>query len=186
MAIRNLKKRLFLKLTLLLAFGALLYGCGFHLRGWNQGLPKFMQKVSIEYQGKDFAFLNRLSASITATGAEVVKSAEDADVILAIKNAASSSSLVGITGGASANQYMLSYTVSYQILNRQKQVILKDQINSASQRYNSNATQQLSSNAEQQQLIGDLQTQVANNIVLQMQSISKSEYQPAKKDKASV
>ena len=165
-----------LKLLLITLFITLLYGCGFHLRGWNEGMPKFMQKVYISYNGSEFGFINALSSIVTSTGADIVTSAKEANIIIHIKSAAQSSRLVGITGGASSNDYIMSYAVTYDILNNKNQVILKNQSNSAQQAYTTNATQQLSNNTQQQQIYNSLQSQVASNIIVQMQSITLEKY----------
>ena len=165
-----------LKSLLVIIFALTLYGCGFHLRGWNEGMPKFMQKIYIEYSGNEFSFMNILNSSITATGADLVKSPQEANIIIHIKTATQSSRLIGIIGGASSNDYILSYRVNYDILNNKDQIILKDQNNSAQQNYTTNATQQLSNNSQQQQLYSNLQSQVASNIILQMQSITQAHY----------
>ncbi|WP_119327842.1 LPS-assembly lipoprotein LptE [Cysteiniphilum halobium] len=171
------------KLLLIALFVSLLYGCGFHLRGWNEGMPKFMQKVYINYNGSDFSFINALNSVITSTGAEVVPSAKDANIIIHIKSAAQSSRLVGITGGASSNDYIMSYAVTYDILNNKNKIILKDQNNSAQQTYTTNATQQLSNNTQQQQIYNNLQSQVASNIIVQMQSITLEKYNASSSEK---
>ncbi|WP_192482786.1 MULTISPECIES: LPS assembly lipoprotein LptE [Cysteiniphilum] len=165
-----------LKLLVIALFVTLLYGCGFHLRGWNEGMPKFMQKVYISYNGNEFGFINALNSIVTSTGADIVTSAKEANIIIHIKSAAQSSRLVGITGGASSNDYIMSYAVSYDILNNKNQIILKDQTNSAQQTYTTNATQQLSNNSQQQQIYNSLQSQVASNIIMQMQSITEAHY----------
>ncbi|WP_116964624.1 LPS assembly lipoprotein LptE [Fastidiosibacter lacustris] len=177
-----LKKCFFIQFLFLVLVASFLYGCGFHLRSWNEGMPKFMQKVYIRHAGTDFNFLNTLTASINATGAEVVTSSTDADVTIDIKSATSSRRLIGITGGASSNDYVLSYSANYDILNNKNQAILKNQNNSASQTYTTNATQQLSSNAQQHQIYNNLQSQVASNIILQIQSISESRYNKPSSD----
>ncbi|WP_440993381.1 LPS-assembly lipoprotein LptE [Cysteiniphilum litorale] len=176
-------KNINLKLLLVALFATLIYGCGFHLRGWNEGMPKFMQKVYISYNGSEFGFINALNSVITSTGAEVVPSAKEANIVIHIKSAAQSSRLVGITGGASSNDYIMSYAVSYDILNSKNQVILKDQSNSAQQTYTTNATQQLSNNSQQQQIYNSLQSQVASNIIVQMQSITLEKYNASSNDK---
>lgn len=173
-----------LKLLIIALFVTLLYGCGFHLRGWNEGMPKFMQKVYISYNGNQFGFINALNSIVTSTGADIVTSAKEANIIIHIKSAAQSSRLVGITGGASSNDYIMSYTVSYDILNNKNQIILKDQINSAQQTYTTNATQQLSNNSQQQQIYNSLQSQVASNIIVQMQSITLEKYNASSSDKS--
>ena len=169
-------KKFNIKLLFIALFVSFLYGCGFHLRGWNEGMPKFMQKVYISYNGSEFGFINALNSIITSTGAEVVTSAKDANIIIHIKSAAQSSRLVGITGGASSNDYIMSYAVSYDILNNKNHIILKDQSNSMQQTYTTNATQQLSNNTQQQQIYNSLQSQVASNIIMQMQSITLEKY----------
>jgi outer membrane lipopolysaccharide assembly protein LptE/RlpB len=92
---------------------------------------------------------------------------------------------VGITGGASSNDYILSYNVSYDILNNKNQVILKDQSNSEQQAYTTNATQQLSNNSQQQLIYNNLQSQVANNIIMQIQSISETSYSNPQRNEVS-
>lgn len=166
------KKRLIAKITILGVFLSILYGCGFHLRGWNNAaLPKFMERVYIAYPGKDYDFLNAMIAAITAAGAKISDARNNASIVLQIQSAEAHDRLTGIIGGASANQYMLSFTVHYQLLDNQENVIMADQFNAATAPYNSNATQQLSNNSQQQQIYNDLKRQVANNIILQMQSI---------------
>lgn len=172
-----------LKLLVIALFVTLLYGCGFHLRGWNEGMPKFMQKVYISYNGNEFGFINALNSIVTSTGADIVTSAKEANIIIHIRSAAQSSRLVGITGGASSNDYIMSYAVSYDILNNKNQIILKDQTNSAQQTYTTNATQQLSNNSQQQQIYNSLQSQVASNIIMQMQSITLEKYNASSNDK---
>jgi LPS-assembly lipoprotein len=172
-----LPRKLSLKILLIALFATLLYGCGFHLRGWSQGMPKFMQKVYIEYSGNDYSFLNTLKAAVTSTGADIMQSPDDANIIIQLNNARSSSRLIGITGGASSNQYILSYVVNYQILTNNYQTIFANQIGTASQNYSTNATQQLSNNAQKQQTFQDLQTQVANNIIMQIQTLSQEQYE---------
>lgn len=179
-------KHFHLTFLLIALFVCFLYGCGFHLRGWNEGMPKFMQKVYISYNGSEFGFINALNSIITSTGAEVVTSAKEANIVIHIKSAAHSSRLVGITGGASSNDYIMSYAVTYDILNSTNQIILKNQSNSVQQTYTTNATQQLSNNTQQQQIYSSLQSQVASNIIVQMQSITLEKYNATSADTSEI
>ncbi|WP_100551311.1 LPS-assembly lipoprotein LptE [Caedibacter taeniospiralis] len=186
MNILSLTKRFNLQLLFILLFTGILYGCGFHLRGWNEGMPKFMQKIYVSYSGSEFGFINLLNSIITSTGAKLVDSSQNADIIIHIKSATQSRRLVGITGGASSNDYILSYNVGYDILNNKNQVILKDQSNSEQQAYTTNATQQLSNNSQQQLIYNNLQSQVANNIIMQIQSISETSYNNPQRNEVSL
>lgn len=179
----KIKKRLLAKIVILGVFVSILYGCGFHLRGWNNAeLPKFMERVYISYSGKDYDFLNAMISATNAAGAKIAETKDNASVILQIKSAKAEDRLTGIIGGASANQYLLSFTVHYQLLDNKDHVIMADQFNAATSPYSSNATQQLSNDNQREQIYNNLKQQVANNIILQLQSIDPSVYEVKKHD----
>jgi outer membrane lipopolysaccharide assembly protein LptE/RlpB len=59
---------------------------------------------------------------------------------------------------------------------------MADQFNAATSPYSSNATQQLSNDNQREQIYNNLKHQVANNIILQLQSIDPSVYEVKKHD----
>lgn len=149
-----------------------LYGCGYHLRDWTENPQKFMQKLYLSYSGNDFNFIHSLNSTVTSKKAILVKSAKDADIIIQIKFTNKSSRLVSIHSGSLLNKYILCYSVGYNVLNNQNKVILKNQHTSAELNYTTNDTQQLSNENHHQQIYNHLRSQVANDIVRQIQRIT--------------
>ncbi|MFZ9035720.1 MAG: LPS assembly lipoprotein LptE [Francisellaceae bacterium] len=172
-------KRLGLKILVIAFFAVVLYGCGFHLRGLNQPLPKYMENVYIDYNGNDYRFINDLKSALSATGAKVADNANNADAVLKINDVNQSSRLIGISGGASSNQYALSVIVNYSVLTRDLAPVTDNIIAQASQSYNTNATQQLSDNTQKQQIYQSLSTQVSSDIVNQLAQLPGDKFKPA-------
>ena len=157
-------------------------GCGFQLRGWNQSLPTFLQSIYIDY-GNNYGFFNILKTDIQSYGSKVVDRQDLADVAIKINSANQGQQLVGISGGASSNEYVLSYTINYDIIDaRNDVVIFKNQIATAQQNFTSNATIQLAADQQQQMIYNDLQKRTASNILNRLATLKPDDFTQALKN----
>ena len=156
-------------ITLIIAIlaAALLQGCGFHLRGWNQSLPKMMKNVYVD-DNDNSNFNNVLTQQLNAAGANVVSNKSDATSIIHILSTESKNQPVDLIGSLGAREYTQEYAVAYEVLDNRGNVLLDKRYISASQNYSGNATQQLSLNNQVAHIIDRLQIQVAKTLVNQL------------------
>lgn len=182
---RQLSKKIHTALILILSL--MVVGCGFHLRGWNESLPPFLQNIYIN-AGNNYNFYNILKTDIQGYGAKVVDQQDLADVAVKINSAQQGQQLVGISGGASSNDYILSFTVNYDIIDARNQaVIFSNQVATAQQNFTSNATLQLAADQQQQMIYNDLQKRVASSILTRLATLKPEDFsQAVEKEQADI
>ena len=141
-----------------------------------------MQSVYIDH-GNNYGFFNILKTDIQSYGSKVVDRQDLADVAIKINSANQGQQLVGISGGASSNEYVLSYTINYDIIDaRNDVVIFKNQIATAQQNFTSNATIQLAADQQQQMIYNDLQKRTASNILNRLATLKSDDFTQALKN----
>ena len=155
-------KNYFLKIVIFGIFSLFLYGCGFHLRGWDTTMPKVIKKIYIKYNGNDFYFLNKMGLEINSTGNKLVQKPEEANLILDIKATKFTSKPIGIRNFSSV--CLDTYIVKYRLLDNQDCIVLDNQQGVVTQNHVQDSTQQLSSDVQMEQALHQLQSQSAYNI----------------------
>ncbi|MCF6767018.1 hypothetical protein L3V86_01365 [Thiotrichales bacterium 19S11-10] len=155
-----ISKYLFIIITTLI-----LYGCGFHLRGLNIEVPKSVQKLYIDNQTNDYQFVSTLKPLLRASNITIVSSPKDASATLVISKANSTNNMQSVTGNLSAGQYLVTYNVTYKIIDNKDHTLLPQRTITKSATYSSNATQQLSANNKVIQLTSDLRDEAASALI---------------------
>ncbi|MCF6765643.1 LPS assembly lipoprotein LptE [Thiotrichales bacterium 19S3-7] len=160
----------------LIIMGAVtIYGCGFHLRGLNLNIPETMKKLYIQNDTNDYQFVAALKPLLTSYKIDVVDNAKDATAILVISSVKTSNAMQSVTGNLSAGQYLVTYNVTYKVIDNKDHVLLPQRVSSANETYSSNATQQLAANNQVDQIKEQLSKEVANNVVNSFTQITPSD-----------
>ncbi|UTW41740.1 hypothetical protein KFE69_09510 [bacterium SCSIO 12844] len=161
----TLNKRLWLKCLLIVIAAITIYGCGFHLRGLNLNIPEPMKQLYIQNDTNDYQFVAALKPLLNSYKINVVNNPKNATATLVILKVQTSNTMQSVTGNLSAGQYLVTYDVTYKVVDAKDRTLLSERISSASATYSSNATQQLAANNQVDQLKAQLSKQVASDVV---------------------
>ena len=161
---------LIIKIMILIIFVYSIYGCGFHLKGWNNSiLPTVISTIYIDYTGNDYDFLNSMIRAINATGTIIVTNKDNVDYILQIKKVKIKNQLTHMNG-LFTKQYIVSISVFYQLLNNKGRIVIEEQSSTETSLYSHNAILKLNNDNQKQQMYSDLKNKVSNNIIFQIQN----------------
>lgn len=167
----QLKKHLILKCALVASLAVIIYGCGFHLRGLYYQIPEAVKVMYIQNDTNQYQFVTELKNILQSSKVTVVDKVNEAKSTLIISNISTTNTQQNITGNLSAGQYLVTYSVTYKVVDSKGRVLLPQQISSASATYSSNATQQLAGNNQANELTSQLQSKVASQIVAALSQI---------------
>ncbi|MBK2027854.1 hypothetical protein IB642_07405 [Allofrancisella guangzhouensis] len=163
-----------MKKYILMLFIALLYSCGFHPRGVStgDGVNNFDSVVGTKFyiESNDFdQYANELRKTLISYKANMVTNDKDADYIINIQDAAKTSQMTSVVGGASNNTYQLIYTVTYNIVKPNDETpIVPNKTLSTQQFWQSNSGTVLAQDNEASRIYNYLQDQLATNMVNQI------------------
>ncbi len=118
-----------INLTFILLFSFVITSCGFHLRG-NQDLSAVLPEVEIQGTSKHSELGRALSRALTAAKVNVL---DESDTILDITRDTFSKRVLSLDSAGRANQYEISYQLSFTLQEKVKGESLKfenkDQLN---------------------------------------------------------
>ncbi len=146
---------------LLLIFSLLLLtGCGFHLRG-HEPLPPALRVLYVQSNDPYGAFTKQLSQTLTAVGVTVTETSDTAPVALQILSEQSGQQLTSQGSSGQMSTYLLTYTVTYQLLDEHGRIIQAPQSVMATRAYSAAANQ----------ILGDLNVQSGLQTEMQRDAI---------------
>ncbi|MGD8477437.1 MAG: LPS assembly lipoprotein LptE [Burkholderiales bacterium] len=103
-----------LKLLATIVFALLVSGCGFQLRG--QADLQF-ERIYVETSGFSLFAAELRRAIQSNKSVEVMKSPEDAQVVLRVLDESREKKILALTSTGSVEEYVLLYRVNYRVLN---------------------------------------------------------------------
>ena len=162
-------KRIALFITGILLSCTLLCSCGFHYRG-HVSLPAQLQSVYIESHDPYDAFIKELRHTLKAAHVTVTDTEEKALLTLDIVRDTYHVRLMTIGGSNQTREYLLTYSVTYQLKDSEGQVLTPAQTVSVTRNHISNANQLLGNNNEEAQLKHEMIKEVIYKLLLRLSS----------------
>lgn len=104
------------KFTFLLLFSFLISSCGFHLRG-SQDLSAFLPEVQIQGTSKHSELGRELTQALTSAKINVL---DESETLLNISKDSFSKRILSLDSAGRANQYELSYQLSFSLVKELK------------------------------------------------------------------
>lgn len=104
------------KFTFLLLFSFLISSCGFHLRG-SQDLSAFLPEVQIQGTSKHSELGRELTQALTSAKINVL---DESETLLNISKDGFSKRILSLDSAGRANQYELSYQLSFSLVKELK------------------------------------------------------------------
>ena len=105
-----------IKIVVLFLFSSLIISCGFHLRG-NQDISAVLPEVHIVGVNKHSQLGRELITALTDAKANVL---DDSDILLNITRNQTSKRVLSVDSAGRANQYELSYQLSFSLVKKVK------------------------------------------------------------------
>lgn len=133
---------------LIITLAIIISACGFHLRG-REPLPESLQTIYIQTNQPYSSFTRELRQTLRAMGITIAQDIKTAPLILQVLSSNLDQQITSIGAGGQTTTYALTYTVSYQLLDRNGVTVLPIQT----------ATTQRDHSATTNQLLGDMNTQ---------------------------
>ena len=163
-----------------LALGCLscaLVGCGFHLRSWKLG--DAYESVALQSAGR-FDIEPALRRALAQTGVPLVS--EDAELVLQLLDASEELRTASVTGGARTAEFELIQRVNYAIVDGDGAVLARPATLQASRRYFLDRDNLVGSNEEQALLRRELRTDLVQQLLRVLNTISRSDVKDEQKN----
>jgi LPS-assembly lipoprotein len=138
-----------------LLFSLSLSACGFHLRGAMR-LPPELNPIYIDSDQPYSPFEQALRASLESSNIQIVNSPSPQAATLQIINRNLTSSLVTISANTFTTQYNVTYAITYQVIDRHKNVVIPSNTITSANTYSANNTQMLGAANQQDALVDTL------------------------------
>lgn len=164
MPLRSLS--LFILMSLL---AAQLMGCGFTLRG-HTPLPHALRVLHVQSHDPYGDLTKQLRQTLKTSGATLTTSASQAPITLEILGDNFSQQVSAISGSTQLVQYQFLYTVTYQVLNRNGEILISPTLVTATRHYSTNTNQMLGSSDEQNLLRQAMRRDVVAQILYRLNS----------------
>ncbi len=160
----------FLRLSFLACLLTVLTACGFHLRGHGSVavLPSQLKVLFVESKQPYGALTQEVEQMLRGMGVKLVNTAQAAPYTLAILSAQTSQQTTGMSPTTQVSTYALSYSMTYQIMDKAGHIVVAPRSLMASRSYASNSNQILSSNYEYAQLENDMRRDVISQMINQL------------------
>jgi LPS-assembly lipoprotein len=137
----------------------LLTGCGFQLRGYEP-LPDQLKVLYLQTDSPYSAFTKQLKVFLTSAKVTIVDRPQAAPVTLQILSDNTAQTLTSTGASGQTNTYTLTYTVVYQLLARNGEVIQSPQTVSTMRNYSVTSNQVLGDTNVQNTLLGQMRRDV--------------------------
>lgn len=158
--------------TLLLLSVLLLTACGFHMRG-QSGMP--FEKLYIETADPGTLFIVELRRSLEASKVKLVKTAEQADVVLDIVSEISEKQILSLGGDGRVNEFRLSHRVSLRAYDLKQQEWIPAEEIALRRDYSYDDARILAKEAEEILLFQSMRSDMVQQI---MRRLSRARTQP--------
>lgn len=150
----------------------LMTACGFHLAG-NRPLPEALRSVYIDsvtpYQVSEPPVETSLRAVLRRRGGEVAGSAESAKTVIRLSEIKDRREVLSVGPDGKAIEYLLVNSVRYEVISKGKALLPPGTL-SASRDYSFQPQQVLAKEAEEQRLREYIQNELAELIMLRLES----------------
>jgi len=159
------------RLLLSLLLTMLLSGCGFHLRGQIE----FSPLLAVPYvNGKDSQFVNALNAGLQQSGLVPTKDPSKATAIIDLIAVEFDRKVISIDSRGVATGYLLTYKVSYRVVNRSGKVLVENAQVGLKRNLTYQSTQVLQKEAEESALTKTMIDDIVRQMVRRLGSVSYS------------
>ena len=166
--VKNAMLNAFSRAVFVVVMASVITACGFHLRG-NIPLPSGIQNLFVEAPAGTFK--DELEAVLTNAGAQIASSAEAADVVLTITQAATGRSVGTLDERGKADSYNLRFKVKYTLDTQAGKQLREASLNEL-RRYNFDPELVIESEAEEAELQGNMEEAIALRIVRQLSTVT--------------
>lgn len=156
-----------------------LVGCGFHLRG-HEPLPPQLDVLYLETDEPYGPLTKQLQQILTSIGVALAPDATMAPVTLRIIADTYGQQLTAQSSSGQLNTYILTYTLTYQLLDKQGRFLQHVQVITTSRSYTISANQVLGDTAVQTSLQNDMRSDAINQLLnrLRARNTQKALAQP--------
>ena len=159
------------RLLLPLLLTMLLSGCGFHLRGQIE----FSPLLAVPYvNGKDSQFVSALSAGLRQSGIVPTKDPSNSTAIIDLIAVEFDRMANSIDSRGVATGYLLTYKVSYRVVNRSGRVLVENAQVGLTRNLTYQSTQVLQKEAEESALTKTMIDDIVRQMVRRLGSVSYS------------
>ena len=149
---------------LIFALAVIVSACGFHLRG-REPLPASLQTIYIQTNQPYSSFTRELHQTLNTIGVTIAQDAKTAPIILQIVNDNLVQQMMSVGASGQTTTYVLTYTVSYQLLDRNGVTVLPTQTAIVHRDYSASTNQLLGDINTQNTLVNDMQREVIYQIL---------------------
>lgn len=159
------------RLLLPLLLTMLLSGCGFHLRGQTE----FSPLLAVPYvNGKDSQFVSALNAGLQQSGLLPTKDPSTATAIIDLTAVEFDRKVISIDSRGVATGYLLTYRVSYRVVNRSGRVLVENAQVGLTRNLTYQSTQVLQKEAEESALTETMIEDIVRQMLRRLGSVSYS------------
>ncbi|OGT22295.1 MAG: hypothetical protein A3C55_01630 [Gammaproteobacteria bacterium RIFCSPHIGHO2_02_FULL_42_13] len=148
----------------------LLTGCGFHLRGTAK-LPPQLHTIYLQNSQSQYTpFMRQLHLMLKMSGVKLVDDPKQAPITLNVLSETSSTRETSIGGAQTARNYIVSYTVSYQLLSAKGKIIYGPKNISVQQNITLSANEVLTNSNKLNQAKTSLYEELVDQMAFQLTS----------------
>lgn len=151
----KLQNNYFFLTCLIFFFTLLLSACGFHLRG-SLNVPPGLSPLYVDSQDPISLFTKELKQELMINKVALTENSKDAAAILKILRTDDGQQLISSSTTSQVNTYAVSFTVTFEVLGKDGQVLLPASSVSSSQNVTISSNQILAGTSEQQQITPQL------------------------------
>lgn len=144
-----------------------LAACGFHLRG-QEPLPPQLKHLYLQTGNPYDPLAKELETVLRSAGVVLVQDAQDAPVTLQILSAGMSQQITGQGASGQLTAYLLSYSVTYQLLDVHGRVIQEPQTVTTTRPYSISANQVLGDTSVHQSLQNDMRRDAVGQLIYRL------------------
>lgn len=151
-----------------------LSGCGFHLRGYEP-LPPQLKVIYLQTSEPYSAFIKQLKKTLYDVGVLLTENSDQSAVTLEINSAILTQTPTNFGSNGQVTTYLLTYTVTFQLLDRHGKTILGPESVTTTSNYSITSNQILGDMNAQQNLESDLRRDAIYQLLSRLRSYSTME-----------
>lgn len=155
-------------LLAILIVALLLPGCGWRLRGAGVDLTGLSIQLQVNRDRVEPEFIDALTRSLRSSGVELVDDPDAAEGRLEISNVARGRRVTTVDARARANEYEVSYNVSFRVFDAEGEPLTVPQTYQASASYAYDREDVLGSRSREDRLVENLRETQARRVVARL------------------
>ncbi len=152
--------------------------CGWHLRG-IEPLAEELQALHLDAGEPDGEFSLALQRSLAASGVRLIKTREEAPIILEVSPAQNRRRTISTTDIGKAAEYYLSTSIEYRVLNAAGEIILGPERLETEKVYVFDRLNVASTYEEEQLLRSEMRRDLVAQLIRRYQTVSPARLVPA-------